>query len=397
MHTQRVVQNASKIIEAYDFSSPLHRFLQGFFKQHKYMGSRDRRQASALVYHYFRLGKAFSKQPLEARLALADFLCTDSFSPIYADYFKVPRSDNKLTLSQRLQFLTGQFKDFKLLDIFPLAKHLSDGLNKIDFIQSLAIQPALFIRIHPEIDRKWLISSLKEQEIEFQAVPGISNALKFNNGTKLDLIWEAGFQKFKVSPFEIQDLASQSTGEVINPSAGEYWWDACAGAGGKSLMLKAKCPDFTLLATDVRKSILKNFEERMDKAGLGKFTTDTIDIKKGNPFEKSENQFDGIVADVPCSGSGTWGRTPENISRFKEREIKEFAELQYDLVKEMIPYLKAGKPLFYITCSVFGMENEGVVDRLIENTTLTLDSMKLIKGYPDNADNLFIAKLINQP
>ncbi|MFT7377810.1 MAG: 16S rRNA (cytosine967-C5)-methyltransferase [Sphingobacteriales bacterium] len=397
MHTQRVVQNASKIIEAYDYSVSLHRFLPLFYKDHKYMGSRDRRQASALVYHYFRLGNAFPNQPLEARLALADFLCSESFSPIYADYFKVPRSEKTFTLQQRLQFLTGAFKDFNLLDIFPLKDNLSPSLNKFEFIQSLAIQPALFIRIHPDVNAEWLFGELKNREIEFKKLPGCRNTLKFKNGTKLDEIWALGMEEFNVSPFEIQDFASQQTGEFINPMPDEYWWDSCAGAGGKSLMLKSKCPDFTLLATDVRKSILKNYEARMDRSGFGRYTTKVVDLKKGTPFEVKENQFDGIIADVPCSGSGTWGRSPENMINAKEKEISEFAELQFSLVKEMVPYLKPGKPLFYITCSVFEMENEDVVDKLIQNTSLTLDSMRLIKGYADNADNLFIAKLINQP
>ena len=394
MNTRRIVQNALKILDAYDFSVPLHRFLPGYFKQHKYMGSRDRRQASSLVYNYFRFGAALSRLDIEARLALADFVCNDTLSPVYADFFNIPRSEEKLTLIQRMRFLSNRYPDFNVLDFFPLYNLMSGSINKLEFAQTLPIQPSLFIRVSENIDIKHLKAELKSREIDFIPVPGNRQALQFANGTKLNDVADWGLAEFGVQPFEIQDLSSQQCGTYFKPKSGERWWDACAGAGGKSLMLKEACADVTVLATDKRESILRNYESRLDNAGFGKFITRPIDLAKYPLEQPIDELFDGIIADVPCSGSGTWGRTPEMTTRLKPDDIAQYHNLQFKLVNGMWPNLKPGKPLFYITCSVFAQENEEVVNRLIEQTPLTLDSMQVIKGYYDRADTLFIAKLI---
>ena len=43
--------------------------------------------------------------------------------------------------------------------------------------------------------------------------------------------------EFHAGEFELQDIASQGVGFLCEPKAGETWWDACAGEGGKTLHL----------------------------------------------------------------------------------------------------------------------------------------------------------------
>ena len=105
-------------------------------------------------------------------------------------------------------------------------------------------------------------------------------------------------------------------------------------------------------------------------------------------------QFDGIILDAPCSGSGTWGRTPEMISQFEDYKIKGFQNLQKSIASNVIKYLKPGKPLIYITCSVFKEENEQVVDHLISEFKMKLESKEVLKGYEQKADTMFVARLI---
>ena len=77
--------------------------------------------------------------------------------------------------------------------------------------------------------------------------------------------------------------------------------------------------------------------------------TEAFDIKK---------PFDFVFADVPCSGSGTWGRTPEQLKYFKQEQLATYTELQGKIIENLIPALKLHGHLLFATCSVYKNENE---------------------------------------
>ena len=64
-----------RILDEYPAETPLSKFLPGFYRQNKQMGSNDRRVASRLIYNYFRLGKALPDLPADERMNIAEFLC----------------------------------------------------------------------------------------------------------------------------------------------------------------------------------------------------------------------------------------------------------------------------------------------------------------------------------
>ncbi|MEO7802265.1 MAG: Fmu (Sun) domain protein, partial [Ginsengibacter sp.] len=97
-----------------------------------------------------------------------------------------------------------------------------------------------------------------------------------------------------------------------------------------------------------------------------------------------------IIADVPCTGSGTWARTPENLYFFKKENIKKYVRIQQQVIKKSVPLIKHNGVFIYITCSVFRQENEQQVD-FISNEGLKLLQSSVIKGYHEQADTLFIA------
>lgn len=273
--------------------------------------------------------------------------------------------------------------------MFPFTKHLSDGIDEEAFLRSFFVQPDLFIRIHPQAV-SWVLKTLEENIIDFKLIAEHTVALP--NGTNLNALFPDN--NFPVKPYEVQDLSSQQTVGFFKPNRYEHWWDACAASGGKSLLLFSEQPDIKLLVSDIRESVLDNLDERFIAAGLRTYQKKLIDLTKNADPEIHHYEFDGIILDAPCTGSGTWGRTPEMISQFEEYKIKGFQNLQMTIAANIIKYLKPGKPLIYITCSVFKEENEEIVAWLQKTHGMQLEGSELIKGYKNKADTMFVARLI---
>lgn len=245
-------------------------------------------------------------------------------------------------------------------------------------------QPRLFIRIRKDRDKTLAI--LREHEVPFEVVS--SNTLSLPNGAPIDKLLPA-------DSYVVQDLSSQRTGEYFQPQPNQQWYDCCSGAGGKSLLLKDLEPTVAITATDRRQSILHNLQERFKlyhhKAPtvFAAKTDDAIALKK----LLGTTLFDGIICDVPCTGSGTWARTPEQLYFFKPEQLKELTALQTTIAVNAAGYLKPGGRFIYITCSIFRQENEDVVAELQKRTGLVLEHMQVLNGIAEHADSMFVATL----
>jgi 16S rRNA (cytosine967-C5)-methyltransferase len=206
----------------------------------------------------------------------------------------------------------------------------------------------------------------------------------------------------------IQDYSSQRTGEFLKSAIQNLipmtigteikLWDCCAGSGGKSLLLHDIHRNVDLTVSDIRESILANLKKRFAKAGIKKyksFVTDLTSNQRLRPIESSgrliAGDYDLIICDAPCTGSGTWSRTPEQLYFFDEKKIEQYARLQKKIVSNVIPHLKSGGFLIYITCSVFKKENEEIIEFIKEKFQVELISMELLKGYDRKADTMFVA------
>lgn len=217
----------------------------------------------------------------------------------------------------------------------------------------------------------------------------------------------------------VQDLSSQRIGEFMqdfndrsvpasSAMAALSIWDCCAASGGKSILANDVIGNMNLTVSDVWESILVNLKKRFAKAGIHQYHSFQIDLAQATRpfnlnFSKNSVQqsapttphspFDLIIADLPCTGSGTWGRTPEQGYFFDLAVINKYVELQKKILTNIIPQLKKTGKLLYITCSVFKKENEDIVEYLQEHFSLKLEKMKLLKGYEEKADTMFAALL----
>jgi len=374
-----------RILEEYPAETPLSKFLPGFYRQNKQMGSTDRKVANRLIYNYFRLGNALADHPSEDRLVVAEFLCNTQVNSFIQHFKPEWALCIGFTLDEKLALVKTAYKDFALKDVFPWVDQISAGINKEAFLKSFFTQPDLFIHVHNGYDHL-VKAELNKAGILFKDEGNGCFALP--NGTRLETIFPTQHW------FEVQDYSSQQTANYFKPSKWDQWWDACAASGGKSLLLHEQEPDIKLVVSDIRESILANLDERFQQAGLRKYQKKLLDLTQNPDQEMHDYAFDGIILDAPCSGSGTWGRTPEMIAQFHPSKIEFFQRLQKAIAANVAKFIKPGKPVIYITCSAFKSENEDVVNYLVKELGLKLEEQTVLTGYENKADTMFVARLV---
>jgi 16S rRNA (cytosine967-C5)-methyltransferase len=71
--------------------------------------------------------------------------------------------------------------------------------------------------------------------------------------------------------------------------------------------------------------------------------------------------MDIVLVDAPCSGSGTWRRSPDSKWRLRPNALAKRLEEQQQALAMAVPLVKAGGRLVYVTCSVLPEENEDAV------------------------------------
>jgi 16S rRNA (cytosine967-C5)-methyltransferase len=144
-------------------------------------------------------------------------------------------------------------------------------------------------------------------------------------------------------------------------------WDCCAAPGGKTLMLALRLGEAEVLATDVSAKRLAQMQARMRRhAYAERVKCAVIDAAASGPGEKSvRGEFDLILCDVPCSGTGTLAGNPEIRHMLRPEELKRQADRQKRILRGALKRLAAGGRLVYSTCSLEVEECEQVVEAIL--------------------------------
>lgn len=390
MAMRYIKQHAQSVINVYDGSLPLAHFLKNYFKKHPKLGSRDRKMIGGMVYSWYRCAHGFHNSlSIEDSIQFALFLCADvperllSFLP--ADW----QQHTALPIAEKISLLADNDVPFSMQQLLPFDAHFSEGIDKQDYLLSMLQQPALFIRVRNNRNAE-IEKLLTDNAIAFAQINSVCYSLR--NGAPID--------KFLPNDaYVVQDLSSQNTGQFFHPKPNEIWWDCCSGAGGKSLLLKDIEPTVQLSVSDTRGSILHNLQERFRLYRHNKPQQYVVDATNALALQQAltNKRFQRIICDVPCTGSGTWARTPEQLYFFSAALIEEYAERQKKIARNAALYLQEGGKLVYITCSIFRQENEAVVEWLLANNDkLELKSMQLINGIAQKADSMFVAVIMKK-
>ena len=379
------LNTAVAILKSYKGEIPFHLFLKKYFSSNKKYGSRDRKQITSLCYNYFRLGKAAVNIPAEERILLGTFLCENKPSPLLEILKPEWNAAIEKSLKEKISFIDSKFE---IENIFSLNDELSDGIDREKFNQSFLIQPKLFLRIRPGNKNK-VTGKLAGAGISYQLLK--EDCIALSNASKIDSVIELDKEAV------VQDYNSQRVGDFLQLQTTNYKlqtnvWDCCAASGGKSIMAYDLNPNIKLTVSDKRESILKNLKERFAKAGIKNYNSFVADLTTEN-YKLPTTNFDLIIADVPCTGSGTWSRTPEQLFYFQKKQMEEYSNLQKKIIENVVENLKPGAKLLYITCSVFKKENEDVINFVTEKFNLKIEKQELLKGYEMQADTMFAALL----
>ena len=293
------------------------------------------------------------------------------------------------SIEEKIDIIEQQFSGFNLAELFPSHSSISSVIDQHDFALYHLRKPSFFLRVRP-LKREKVLAALKAQSIPAKLIGDIAIRIDANVDVEklIDLDTDA----------VVQDISSQKTINMLAdlPAHPTTIWDACAGSGGKSIMLADRYRKVGLYVSDIREEILQELERRFKLAGIVAqklFCTDlqhpmSTQVAKSN---LPEGGVELIVADVPCSGSGTWGRTPELLRSFDETMIGEYQFMQKSIVTRLPAQLKPGGHLLYITCSVFKEENDEVVDYIEQSLGLTLVRKEMISGINEGGDHLFAA------
>jgi len=378
------------ILDTYRNELPLHHFLKSYYRNQPKLGSRDRRALSDAVYAWYRCGKALGNDihTREEQILAALFLCglrPKAFGNLFPEAW-APLWES--TLHARMEQLKTDGYAVALEQLFPYPDlQFSQAIMRTEWLESITGQPRLFLRIRKNADK--IERVLKQAGIPFEWIT--TTCLALPNGTAID-------QLILPDAYVVQDASSQATGAFFKPAANEQWWDCCSGAGGKSLLLKDLLPTVRLLATDVRESILRNLKQRFLSYDYPAPVTAVLDAadEEAVRAKMGPRLFDGIICDVPCTGSGTWARTPESLYFFDPEILSTYTERGTAILRHAADYLKPDGKLVYITCSVFRAENEAVVEKVAVEKGLRIEQVQLINGIARQADCLFVAVLMRE-
>jgi 16S rRNA (cytosine967-C5)-methyltransferase len=189
-------------------------------------------------------------------------------------------------------------------------------------------------------------------EAGIRIAPGalLTNARRLLSG---DLAHSIPFRDHHVA---VQDEASQLVAALVGN--GERILDCCAAPGGKTSAIAARNPGAKITAVEVHEHRARPLRERVAALNVKVITGDV------RALEFAE-KFDCVLADVPCSGTGTLAGNPEIKWRLKAADLKGLQDLQLSILRSAAAALAPGGRLVYSTCSLEAEEGEDVLEQVL--------------------------------
>jgi len=342
--------------------SALPRRIKELFARHRAIGSRDRKLYRELVYTYLRflpwIDPLLDTTPdLAAKITawlVPELKPTSAYRAAHcADWPAVPE-----TLAEKSSVLRSLNPQLSTLSCKPEAllpawfhSHCPAAFES-PHLDALNSRAGVWVRIQCN-DRALVLDEFRARQWTFDQPADFPDALCLPPNAEV-----AGSDAYRRGFVEIQDLGSQLVLACAPITPGGRWLDACAGAGGKTLQLARQLGDAGHVdATDIRPDILDELDDRAKRARLTNITI----------VREPQSDYDGVLIDAPCSGSGTWRRQPHLKWYIKPESITSFTKTQLEILAAHAPRVKPGGLLIYATCSLSQHENHDVVAAFLKD------------------------------
>jgi 16S rRNA (cytosine967-C5)-methyltransferase len=157
----------------------------------------------------------------------------------------------------------------------------------------------------------------------------------------------------------IQDEGSQLVAALVGD--GQRILDCCAAPGSKTAAIAMHQPTAEIVATELHPHRAALLRKLAPQANVQVITADALNL----PYQA---EFDRVLADVPCSGTGTLARNPEIKWKLKPEDLADLQSRQIAILRAAMNYLRPGGKLVYSTCSLEPEENEQVIAACLQGT-----------------------------
>lgn len=265
--------------------------------------------------------------------------------------------------------------------------------------------PPVAFRVHERLaESADVVARLRAAGVAAQAseiAPGAWRVVTGPGGTALRALVQDGL-------VYTQDEASQLVAHVLGARAGERILDVCAAPGSKTTHVAGLAEDRALVvAGDLYEHRLQVVVESAVRQKLTSIRMVALDAEQPLPF--TDESFDRVLVDAPCTGTGTLRHNPEIRWRLKPTDIDDLATRQQRILANAARAVRPGGRLVYSTCSVEPEENEGVVNAFLaaqpDFTAIPvaapaqlLTATGAVRTWPhrDGADGFFVAAFARQ-
>ncbi len=370
------------IAAARDDGPPADTIVTRYFKQRRYAGSKDRRAVRELV---FRAIRRSAERPAGGRAAVLGLVEDE---PALLDRFGEPRGPEPLQDGE-VAARAGIVPDWLQPELSPLVGE--EGWP------TLLERAPLDLRVNAaRASRDELLGDFDDAT----PTPLSPWGIRLPVDSRVD-----DHPAFAAGIVEVQDEGSQLVALACAPSGDDHILDLCAGAGGKSLALAAAAPAATILATDSNRARLAKLAPRAQRAGAAIETRLLSPPRELDELAEWRAAADLVLVDAPCSGSGTWRRSPEGRWRLTPERLGRLVAVQHGLLDTAAELVKPGGRLVYAVCSLLSREGAGQIDGFLERRSSwireetpiaagRLDGAgQLLTPGHDRTDGFFVARL----
>jgi 16S rRNA (cytosine967-C5)-methyltransferase len=230
-------------------------------------------------------------------------------------------------------------------------------LQTVSLLQANNRTPRLSCSLHHAERRDEILSALQESGLHLESGILLKAAFAVNGGSPTRT------ESFERGDISIQDEASQAIPLLLDVHPRDRVLDLCAAPGGKTPTLaRAAGKNGLVVAADRHAHRLRATREQFKRLALPGIRLIELDAAQSLPFGI---EFDRILVDAPCSGTGTLARHPEIRWRLKPEQLPELTNLQSALLTAALKQLAPGGRLVYSTCSLDPEENEEVVAEVL--------------------------------